>query len=192
MRPKSFICAIAAALASVVVTSAAQQPPDPDTRQFVNDMAVAGLAEVQLGKLAELKASSPDVKAFGQMMVRDHSQPNAELKRIASQIGVTPPADLDAKHKDLLDRLAKLEGAEFDREYINAMVQGHEVLTKLKSRAERRMTSTQPGAAAPKSGAESVGTAGKGEQALNQWAAKTLPVVQKHLERAQVLQKKLK
>lgn len=200
MKPRVPVLTIAA-LALAWVASA--QPAGSGSNEFVNQMAIAGMAEVHLGKMAAAQAASPDVKAFGQMMVKDHSQANTELTRIATQLGITPPKALDAKHKELADKLSKLKGAEFDREYMTAMVEGHEeVAGKLRARADMKLTSAQPPAGEtppagaprgdPKSGAASVGTTGKGEQALTQWAAKTLPAVQKHLERARELKDKIK
>jgi putative membrane protein len=165
-------------------------------------MSVAGLAEVQLGQMAAKQAQSADVKAFGQMMVKDHTQANKELSQIASKMKIKPASELDQKHKDLAGKLSKLQGAEFDREYMNAMVEGHqEVLSKLSSRAGSSKSSTQAGAGKPPSPTPSesskpgtVGTSGGGsdEQALDRWAAKTQPVVQKHLDRAKELQAKAK
>ena len=110
-------------------------------------MTIAGLTEVQLGKIATERAASADVKAFGQMMVKDHSQAGDELKQVASQLRIQPTTQLDQKHKDLVDKLSKLQGAEFDREYINAMAQGHqEVLGKVRARVEAKVPA--PGAAA--------------------------------------------
>jgi putative membrane protein len=119
------------------------------------------------------------VKAFGQMMVTDHSKAGDELKQVASQLNVQPPTQLDPKHRELAERLSRLQGTAFDRAYMDAMVQGHEeALGKLRTR------STGPHAAATAGG-------GQGEQALTQWATKTSPTVQKHLQRAQELQKQV-
>ena len=52
------------------------------------------------------------MKAFGQMMVNDHSQANDELKKVASQLKIQLPTQLDQKHKDLVDKLSKLQGPE--------------------------------------------------------------------------------
>ena len=122
-----------------------------EAREFINHMAIAGLAEVQLGEMAAKQASSPDVKAFGQMMVTDHSQANKELARVASQLNVQLPTDLDEKHNSLKTKLSNLQGAEFDREYMNAMVEGHqEVASQLRAHAGNRMTSKSPvGAGTP-------------------------------------------
>jgi len=200
-------------------TATAQRPAAPaphaartDAQGFIDDMTIAGLAEVQLGQLASERAANADVKAFGQMMVKDHTQANDELKQIASQMNLQTPTQLDQKHKDLVDKLSKLQGSEFDREYINAMVQGHqEVLGKLRARAE--MTLPAPGAAAgehpagtgkpdvtkpdttkPAAQNPAVGHTtggGHGDQALTQWAAKAIPTVQKHLDRAKEIQQKI-
>jgi len=203
-----------------------QRPADPgpaaraDAQGFINDLTIANLAEVQLGKMASEKGSNADVKAFGQMMVQDHTQANDELKQVASQLKVQSPAQVDQKHKDLADKLSKLSGAEFDREYINAMVMGHEeVLGKLRARAEAGVSGAH-GAAddrstkgheeglpsvsknsnkpvgqeeAAKSPAGNGATTGhgQGDEALTRWAAKAMPTVQKHLDRARDIQMKV-
>ena len=168
------------------------------------------MEEVQLGMLAAERGTNPDVKAFGQMMVKDHTQANKELAQIAAQLNVQPPKELDAKHRDLANRLSKLQGAEFDREYMTAMVQGHEeVLKQLRAFTGNQFTTNAPAerpsgratagqgehtTAQRGTGAAATGTTGgtQGEQALIQWANKTLPVVQQHLERARSIVAALK
>jgi putative membrane protein len=197
--------------------SQAQQPTDATqsapsgNREFINDLTIAGMTEVQLGKLAMERASNPDVKAFGETMVKDHTEAGNELKQVASKLNVEVPTQLDQKHQDLAHRLNGLKGAEFDTAYMDAMVKGHqEVVAKLKARAGSRLTSGAPAAGDPStaqapsstqanagrapSTPEPVGTAGAGagDQELSAWAAKTLPVTEQHLARAQEIQRKLK
>jgi len=122
-------------------------------------MAVAGMAEVQLGQLASERASDAEVKAFGQMMVTDHSRANDELKQVASQLNVTLPTQLDSKHRDLAERLSKLRGADFDRQYMNAMVQGHqEVAAKLRTRAGNTGSASAGQGAGEHAGASTAGS----------------------------------
>ena len=86
-----------------------------------------------------------DVKAFGQMMVKDHTRANTEVTQIAKQLNVTPPTHLDMKHRELIDRLSKLKGAEFDREYVTAMVMGHEeVSAKLRAISPAALMAQRP------------------------------------------------
>ncbi len=93
---------------------------------FMNDAAPGGMAEVELGKMAASKAQNAEVKAFGQKMVDDHSKAGEELKQLAAQKKVTLPPDVLPAHKQLMEKLSKLSGAEFDKEYVAAMVEAHE------------------------------------------------------------------
>ena len=94
-------------------------------RKFIENAAKGGMAEVQLGQLAVQKAQSPDVKQFGQRMVDDHSKANDQLKQIAGSHGVELPTDLDRAARREHDKLSKLSGADFDREYMKHMVSDH-------------------------------------------------------------------
>ena len=93
---------------------------------FMNDAAPGGMAEVELGKLAAQKAQNAEVKAFGQKMVEDHSKAGEELKALAAQKKVMLPADVLPTHKEVMAKLSKLSGADFDKEYVAAMVAAHE------------------------------------------------------------------
>jgi putative membrane protein len=94
-------------------------------RTFVRKAAEGGLAEVEFGKLAAERASSQDVKQFGQRMVDDHTKANDQLKQVASEEGITLPDKLSAKDEATKSRLEKLSGAEFDRAYMHDMVMDH-------------------------------------------------------------------
>lgn len=96
-------------------------------RKFMDKAAQGGLAEVQLGQLAEQKASSQSVKDFGQRMVTDHTKANDQLKSLAAGDGVTLPASMNAKDQALYNKLSGMSGAAFDRAYMNAMVRDHKM-----------------------------------------------------------------
>jgi len=148
-----------------------------DVRGFVERAAIAGMAEVQLGQMAIERATNPEVKQFAQMMVKEHTAAGQELESaVAGQIAL--PTALDEKHRDLAERLGQLSGAEFDREYMKAMVDGHQdVRDLLDNRAD------EPGATG------TAGTTGTDEKptelAVNGWAARTLPTVRQHLQMAE-------
>jgi putative membrane protein len=168
-----------------------------DQKKFVQKMMVANMAEIQLGQLAETHASNPDVKTFAEMMVTDHTKANEQLMPIAQQLGVTPQTELDSKHRSLADKLSKLQGADFDRQFMKAMVDAHEDVVKdtrpvAGAAAAARggtTTSTDTGTTASTAGSSSasgaVGTSGTaGAASVDQYAAQTLPVVEQHLQRA--------
>lgn len=54
-------------------------------------MTIVGLTEVRLGEMAAERGERANVKAFGQMMVKDHSEANAELSRVAAEMKIVPP-----------------------------------------------------------------------------------------------------
>lgn len=81
--------------------------------------------EVELGKLASTNASSPAVKAFGQQMVSDHTKANDELKTLAASKNITLPATPGNKHQDHINDLKEKKGADFDKAYIDLMVDDH-------------------------------------------------------------------
>jgi putative membrane protein len=151
-------------------------------RAFVEKIGQANFAEARLGQLAAERAANAQVKRFASRMVNDHQKANNELKSIASKMAVQLPADLDAKHRELYDRLSKLKGAEFDREYMKAMVDGHqEVLSELERQADD-------------SAGRSVGTSGDASQAhasVTGYAKKMVPDVREHLEQAKQINGKL-
>jgi putative membrane protein len=168
-------------------------------RDFVNEAAVAGMAEVELGKLARERATDAKVKEFAGMMVRDHTAAGNKLDTIARQHSIPLPDQMDEKHRELRDRLSKLSGAEFDREYMQAMVDGHEDLVgHLESRVDKKNLGEWQAKYRDRSG-EKVEASAESEavmaepsddpvkRSINEWAAETYPVAYAHLEAAKTL-----
>src|ERR1700733_8066143 len=94
-------------------------------KMFLRHAAEGGMAEVQFGQLAAQKASSDDVKAFGQKMVDDHTMLNNEMAPIADSMGVRVPKMINKEDQAENDKLTGLSGSEFDTEYLIAMVKAH-------------------------------------------------------------------
>ena len=84
----------------------------------VTDMAMANMAEVEAGKLAQSKSQNAEVKTFAQQMIDDHGKGLQEVQTLAQSKGVTLPTELDAKHKAMAAKLEKMTGDAFDREYM--------------------------------------------------------------------------
>lgn len=99
-------------------------------KNFILAAAQGGMTEVKLGELAAQNGKRDDVKAFGQMMVKDHSAINDDLKALAAQKGVTLPDSLDAKHQAMVDKMAALTGSKFDHAYITGMIKDHKMDAK--------------------------------------------------------------
>lgn len=138
-------------------------------RKFMDNAAQGGMAEVELGNLAQQNGQSQEVKDFGKKMVDDHSKANDQLKQLASQQGVSLPTDLDAKDKATKDHLSKLHGGAFDKAYMRDMVNDHK-----KDVAEFQHEANS----------------GK-EPQVKQWASQTLPTLQEHLKMAQDIEPKV-
>lgn len=138
--------------------------------EFMNKAAQGGMAEVELGKMASTKAQNQEVKQFGQQMTADHTRANNELKTLAAGKNVTLPTDVGAIHQATMDKLSKLSGAAFDKEYVKAMVEDHE-----------------------KDVAEFQKQADSGTNAdVKAFAAKTLPTLKSHFEMIKAMQGKMK
>ena len=131
-------------------------------KSFMKEAAKGGMMEVEMGKMAQQKGKSADVKKIGGMMVTDHTKANNELMGIAKKKGV----DL-SKEKG---KMMKLNDATFDKEYINAMVKDH----------EEDLAAFQGEA---KNGSDAD---------VKSFASKTSAVIKKHLDMAKAAQAKLK
>jgi putative membrane protein len=134
--------------------------------EFVEQAAAASLADVRLGEMAAEKELSAEVQDFGRQMVADHRQAGEELKSIAEAQNLEVPDELPAAEEEAVDRLADLSGEEFEREFLDQVVAGHEQAVELFRRAS---TSTGLGAE------------------LQQFASRTLPTLERHLEHARQL-----
>lgn len=134
-------------------------------RKFATTAAIAGMAEVELGRLAAERGASDAVKQFGQRMVDDHSKANDELKQWAATAGVTLPTALDAKHQAVVAKLNRLSGAAFDRAYAKEMVKDHTKAVQLFQRQADRGT----------------------DAGLKSFASSKLPTLQEHLQMARSL-----
>jgi putative membrane protein len=96
-----------------------------EDKMFLRKAAEGGIAEVKLGQLAAQKASSDDVKAFGQKMVDDHTKLNNQMAQVADSLGVMLPKSMNKEDQAEYDKLNGLSGSDFDTEYLSCMVKDH-------------------------------------------------------------------
>jgi len=142
-----------------------------DQAEFMVKAASGGMMEVALGKMAATQASNAEVKDFGQMMVTDHTKANAEMKALAATKNVTLPDVIGEEQQKHIDKLSKLKGAEFDREYMSLMVDDHEEdIDHFKKAANDNDYDAD----------------------VKALASKTVPVLEKHLQHAKGVNDKVK
>jgi len=138
-------------------------------KEFMTNAARGGMLEVQLGNMAAQKASSNDVKQFGESMATDHSQLGQKLQQLASNLGFTLPTNLKPEQQALVSRLEKLSGKTFDREYIKEMVTDHANDVSVFERAATQATNAD----------------------IKQFASEALPTLRDHLKMAREIAGKL-
>ncbi len=146
------------------------KPVSSAESKFMNEAAQGGMAEVKLGELAASKGATPEVKAFGQRMLTDHTKANDELKSLAAAKNVTLPTDVNSEQKAMYDKLSKLSGAAFDSSYVKGMVEDHE-----KDVADFQKQSD-----------------GAADADVKAFAAKTLPTLKSHLDQIKSIKSKTK
>jgi len=139
-------------------------------KKFADAAAKGGMMEVMAGELAAKNATNATVKSLGEMMVKDHTKANDELKAWAAANAYTLPAKIDDAQQNKYDELKAKKGAEFDRMYADMMVKDHETtIADFKKEA-----------------------ADGSETSLKGFASKTLPALEHHLMESQNAKKAVK
>ncbi len=140
-------------------------PVDKDAADFAVEAANGGMMEVELGNYAKQNAASKRVKDFGDMMVRDHSKLNDEMKSLAASKNITLPAGTGDKAKKEMSELMKKTGSAFDKAYMNMMLDDHK---KDVSEFEKTAKDCK-------------------DSGIKSFAEKALPVLMRHLDSAKAI-----
>jgi putative membrane protein len=138
--------------------------------KFAVDVADGGMAEVELGKLAQQKATNPQIKEFAGMMVTDHSAANNKMKNIAKDKGITLPQVLGNYQQKLKKEISDKSGKDFDRAYVAAMIKDHKETIKTFEVALKELRDTS----------------------LRTFASNTLPTLKKHLSAIEKIDSEIK
>jgi putative membrane protein len=134
-------------------------------RRFIRKAAEGNVAEVALGRLAQQTSQDPNVKAFGERMVNDHTQANEQLASVAQSLNVTLPTSPSKSDQAKLDKLGRLSGADFDKAFGREMVKDHR--TDIRAFEREAKNGQQP--------------------QVKQFAESTLPTLKQHLALAEQL-----
>jgi putative membrane protein len=137
------------------------------TKDFVHEVAVSDMFEIEPSRLAVQK-SDEATKSFANQMITDHTKTSAELKAAVQGDANAPlPTALDSSHQSKLDQLKGLNGADFTKNYHDVQVSAHNDAVSLFERYAK----------------------GRDNAKLKSWASTTLPALRHHLEMAQALDK---
>jgi putative membrane protein len=158
-----------AALLCALASMAANADRQANDQNFVAQAVQAGMAEVELSKIAMTKSTNEDVRTLAGLMVREHSQANEELTGLVKGHDIDVPSTLDAKHQETVTELTAKSGADFDAAYVKQMVEDHAEAVPF-FRAAASANDLSP--------------------ALANFAYRTVPVLEEHKQMADELQTK--
>ena len=131
-----------------------------DDTKFAITVADAGMFEVAASQLALQNAQASNVKDFATMMVTDHTAANNELKETAAKKNISLPAQLSDAHQKKYDDLSTKKGADFDKAYVDCMLDGHkDAVAAFQKESDKG-----------------------NDNDLKTWAGAKLPTLQHHLE----------
>lgn len=146
--------------------TAASAALNPSEKKFLADAASGGQYELALAQLAAAQASDSSVKSYAAMLVSDHTMANQKLQLLAQRRNVVLPTTLPQDKQQVIDRLTKLQGPEFDRQFIQTVgLHDHKTNIGLFEKASREAKDSE----------------------VREFAAATLPTLRAHLSAAQNL-----
>jgi putative membrane protein len=133
--------------------------------QFLTKAAQGGMMEVEVGRLAQEKGSTNEIKEYGRKLEQDHTKANEQLKQLAESKNVPVPSDMGAE-KAAVDKLRGLSGEQFDKAFLKMAVRDHKKdVNEFQKESTRSMDSD-----------------------VKNFASTTLPTLQEHLRQAEQLQ----
>lgn len=142
---------------------------EEDDSDFMVKAANGGMMEVEAGNLAVEKAAMESVRTFAARMVADHTLAGEELKALAEAKTIALPTELAKDEKDHLLDMGKKTGVEFDKHYIDMMVDDHDKTVSMFEDAAKNAKDPE----------------------VRAWAAKTLPTLKEHQAQVKQLKEKM-
>ncbi len=138
----------------------------PTTQDFVSEAASGGLFEIRSSELA-LKRGDAATQNFAKRMIADHQKADDELASLvkSKNIQVTIPSGPSNAQQSMLDKLEKLNGADFDKQYRDDQYSAHKDAVSLFQRYAK----------------------GGDNADLKQWAQQTETTLEHHLQMAREL-----
>ena len=151
----------------LVGNARSDEPGRPLDDNFLIKISSCQHAEIEIAKLADKRAASSKVKDFAADLVKDHQKCFENLAQATKNRKISVVAGFEKDAKAEMDRLSKLEGAAFDREFIACVIKSHkDGIAMFEAEANE----------------------GKNAE-IRQFANDALPTLREHLKRAQEVSK---
>jgi len=164
LRPLHWlVVATAIALPLSASVAAPKEQLSKKDQHFMTEAVQGDLSEIQMGKLAQQKGQSDNVKQFGKTLEQDHSDNLQKAKQLADQNGLNLPNEPNAMQQKMYQKLSSVPPATFDAAFAPDMVKDHE---------------------------KDIGKFRKEQQsgsAVADFAKQTVPTLEKHLQLAESL-----
>ena len=141
---------------------------DKESSEFLVRVADAGMSEVEFTKLAEQKATTPEIKQFASMLWNDHTQLNQQVKQLAQERNITLPATTSEDHNKMMTDIQAKTGKAFDKAFIDKLIANHNKSIDLFDKAIKDVN----------------------DASVRTFADNTLPKLKMHRDSAQALEKK--
>jgi putative membrane protein len=161
------VLAVLAVCVWPLATPAGQKSARPLDKDFLVKVASCNNAEIEISKLADSRANSAPVREFAAMLLKDHKAAYDKLGDLAKERKLGIAAGLEKETRDEIKRLSKLEGAEFDRAFLQHTIREHKKAISIFENQAK-----------------------KGQEAdIREYAKELLPDLRKHLSKAEELAK---
>lgn len=174
-------------------------------KDFVHDVGIMNLAEIEFSRLAVDRGLSDSAAKFARTVIDDHTKALDNLRSVAAPHNISVPTELDDKHRKQHDSLAGKQGMQFETEYVDLMVDGHnDLVDALEARIDKKNVAEYKAEVRDRLAGKKVQERAQViaiipepsdnpvTMSLNQWAADTYPIAVTHLEAATLLKEALK
>ena len=95
------------------------------TKQFLTTNSQDSVYELVTAQLAIQKAQSPQVEQLALTIFNDHAEFQRALLMLARQYNLNLPVELSSQDRSRVENLSSLQGAAFDREYTQDVIQAN-------------------------------------------------------------------
>jgi putative membrane protein len=141
-----------------------------DASKFLVKSYELGMFEIEVSQMAATHAANAEVKRLATNLIASHKDINTKMQAIAFDANYKLPGGIDSDHAKDLNNLDKVKGADFDKKYMDMIVSGHENLTAAYKKAFSDLSAGE----------------------TKEFAGKTFPLINNHLEIAKKLKDKIK